>query len=106
MQRAEKKEGSEVASNNFNFEYFIDYLKRKVHLLNVESNSYKKLSNIIDPEFQKNFIKTENLLLDLMDFDWILYESTGIIIIYKNYSIAIVSPKLPYLHKPFLEKLN
>lgn len=87
------------------FEYFIDYINKRVHLLNRE-NGFKLLSDRIDYRFQKDFIEEESLLVDVIDFDWFLYEVNGIIVLYKNSNYQLVNPVMPFLHKEYVEKLG
>jgi hypothetical protein len=87
--------------DNVEFEYFIDYINKKIHLLDSGNVNMKNLINTITPEFQKLFIEKESLLADLIEFEWICYSSDGIIASYNDYSVKLMNPKLPYLHKPF-----
>lgn len=83
------------------FEYHIDYINKKVHLLDWTQSTNGNLVNNISPDYQKSFIKAEALLQDVIDFDWICYGSDGLITAYKNYNIKILNHKLPYLHRPY-----
>lgn len=93
--------------NNTEFEYQIDYVKRKVHMLDMKSAiSGESLANAMDSEFARIFIKQECLLQDIVDFDWIIYMSNGMIANFKDYNFSIISPRLPYLHKPYLDAMQ
>lgn len=83
--------------------YFIDYLGKKIHLLDMDEPGRKTITNAIDPTFQQKLIEQEGLLNDVMDFDWLVYATDGIIASYRNYNFKFVNPKLPYLHQPYLE---
>jgi hypothetical protein len=85
--------------------YFIDYIGKRIHLLDMNTPGRMSLTNSIDPTFQQKFIDQEQLLNDILDFEWICYGSDGIIASYKNYNFKFVNQKLPWVHKPFLEAL-
>jgi hypothetical protein len=88
---------------NTDIEYHIDYVNKKMHLLDLNVSEINKLTNQIDPTYQRKVIDHEGLLQDLLDFEWICYANDGYVASYLNYNFKILSPKLPYLHKPYLE---
>lgn len=93
--------------NNTEFDYQIDYINKKIHLIDKFGlHNDNSLVNAVDPEFQQAFIKQYMLLEDIVDFDWIVYASNGIVAQFRGYAFAIISPKLPYLHKPYLEAMQ
>lgn len=102
MQKAVKRR-DHVELRNVKFEYHIDYINKRLHLLNIDHR--RKISDVIGLDFQAEFIKAEKLLIDILDFDWYLYESQGIIVLYKNSSYFLTSHLMPYLHKDYLNKL-
>jgi hypothetical protein len=83
------------------FEYYIDYINKKIHLLDWTQRSSGNLVNNISPDYQKRFLEAEALMQDVIDFDWIIYGSDGLISSYRNYNFKILNVKLPYLHKPY-----
>jgi hypothetical protein len=83
--------------------YYIDYIGKRIHLLDLDNAGRRSLTNAIDPTFQKLFIEQEMLMEDVLEFDWICYATDGIIASYKNYNFKYMNPKLPYLHAPFVE---
>jgi hypothetical protein len=86
--------------------YYIDYIAKKVHLLDLDEVGRTSLTNAIDIHFQKEFIEQESLLIDLLDFDWICYATDGIVAIYRDYNFKFLNPKLPYLYKEYLEVMK
>jgi hypothetical protein len=91
---------------NTNIEYHIDYVNKKFHVLDIENSGVAKLTNCIDPTYQKKVIEHENLLQDLLDFEWVCYSPDGYVASYLNYNFKVLSPKLPYLHKPYLDYMQ
>ena len=87
--------------DNIELEYHIDYLQRKIHLLDLGPRHSQTLLNIISPEFQKKFVKQEALLIDIVDFDWVLYCGSGLVILYSNYTANIVGKSEKWLYTPF-----
>ncbi len=87
---------------NTEIEYHIDYVNKKMHILDL-SNGFNKLTNQIDPTYQKLVIEHESLLQDVIDFEWVCYANDGYIASYMNYNFKILNPKLPYLHKPYMD---
>ena len=87
--------------NNTELDYYVDYINKKIHLLDMERDTSKSLANIISPDFQNKLIEQEGLLQDILDFDWVCYCYDGIIASYRNYNFKLVNPKLPYLHRPY-----
>jgi hypothetical protein len=83
-------------------EYFIDYIGRSIHLLDLSNSHYRRLLNAIGPELQNELIEKEHLLQDVLTFDWICYSNTGLIMEYKNYSLVFVSKNDKRLHRPFV----
>lgn len=93
--------------DNIELVYFIDYLGRKVHLLEKSnSGTQDSLPNVLSPSFQRKLIEREHLLIDLMDFDWILYSQGRFVTRYRAYNLAIVSKTEKWLHKPFLDDIG
>lgn len=90
--------------DNIELEYFIDYINNKMHLLDSSLNSHTigNLPNVIGTGFQKKLIEKENLLIDVIDFEWICYCPNGVVMAFKDYNLKLISKKLPWLHKPFL----
>lgn len=91
---------------NSKIEYFVDYINKKVHLLDLDNFGTRSLTNAICPEFQNKLIEQENLLKDVVDFEWICYGTDGIIASYKEYNFKYCNPKLPYLHEPYKEVMK
>jgi|SRR3954465_9874378 hypothetical protein len=83
--------------------YYIDYVGKRIHLLDMDGQGRTSLTNAIDPTFQKLFVEQEMLMTDILEFDWICYGTDGIIASYRNYNFKFMNPKLPYLHKPFVD---
>jgi hypothetical protein len=83
--------------------YYIDYVGKRIHLLDMDGQGRTSLTNAIDPTFQKLFVEKEMLMTDILEFDWICYGTDGIIASYSNYNFKYMNPKLPYLHKPFVD---
>jgi hypothetical protein len=83
--------------------YYIDYVGKRIHLLDMDGQGRTSLTNAIDPTFQKLFVEKEMLMTDILEFDWICYGTDGIIAAYSNYNFKYMNPKLPYLHKPFVD---
>lgn len=93
--------------DNIILEYYIDYIGNKIHLLEKRSTSnYDSLVNNIGPEFQKRIIDSENLLIDVIDFEWLLYCSNDLVFTYKDYNLNIVSKTEKRLYGPFLSFLE
>lgn len=95
-----------VRINNTELEYFIDFITKKMHLLDLDNSGTKTLTNAIDPHFQQALIDQENLLQDIIDFEWLVYATDGIIASYSDYNFKFVNPKLPYLHKPYVDVMK
>jgi hypothetical protein len=85
--------------------YFIDYLNKRIHLMDRTSVGQITLVNTIDPTFQQKMIEQEQLLRDIIDFEWICYGSDGFISSYSNYNFKVLNSKLPYLYKPYLDEV-
>jgi hypothetical protein len=92
--------------NNIEFDYSIDYINRKMHLLDMEYSRKQALFNGINPDFQKRLVEAENLLQDVLTFEWICYGSDGIIAAYSNYNFKYTSPKMPYLNRAYLDIMD
>jgi hypothetical protein len=92
---------------NIQVEHFVDYLNGRIHLLEKGLSTYSNsLPNIIGPEFQKSFIEREQLLIDVMDFDWVCYCSNRLILLFKGHSLTLIPNEYKTLHKPFLDVLE
>lgn len=89
--------------DNTEVTYFIDYINKKMHVLDSDSPGRMSLTNAIDPHFQKRLLEQENLLQDIIDFEWFCYGTDGIIASYHDYNFKYVNAKLPWVHKPFLD---
>lgn len=87
-------------------EYHIDYLQKKIHLLDVGPRFSNTLVNMISPDFQKKFVDTENLLIDIISFEWLLYCGSGLVISYKDYSASLVLDRPKWLYGPFLGRIQ
>lgn len=90
---------------NTDIEYHVDYIEKKIHLLDLDRDQARSLTNTISPDFQKRMVEQEGLLQDVLNFDWICYASDGIICSYSNYNFKFMNPKLPYLFEPFIEEM-
>jgi hypothetical protein len=90
-----------VKIDNIELEYHIDYLQRKIHILDLGPRHSNTLVNIISPDFQKRFVKQEALLIDIIGFDWVLYCGSGLVILYNNYSANVVGKNEKWLYTPF-----
>ena len=88
------------------FEYYVDYITKKVHLLDLNHFGTQSLTNAICPDFQAKLIEEENLLTDVIDFEWLCYGTDGIIASYKDYNFKFANYKLPYLYPPYLEVMG
>jgi hypothetical protein len=86
--------------NGVELEYQIDYVGRTFHIK--DKGRYHNLFNVISPEFQMNVIEGENLLLDIIDFDWICYGSNSLVMEFKEYGLVFVSKTDNRLYKPFM----
>jgi hypothetical protein len=91
--------------NNTEILYFIDYLNRGIHLLDLDRSGRMSLTNAIDPRFQQALIDHENLLQDVMDFEWYCYGTDGIIAVYRNYNFSFLKD-YSIMHKPFVELMK
>lgn len=87
--------------DNIEIIYFIDYIGRKVHILEV-SKSTQSILNAIGPQFQKELIEKELLLIDVMDFEWLIYALGGLVMAYKDYNLVFVDKTDKKLHSPFI----
>ena len=56
----------------------------------------------MSPEFQMNVIEGEQLLIDVLDFDWICYGSGGLIMEFKESGLMFVSKDDKRLYKPYM----
>jgi hypothetical protein len=92
--------------NNVEVEYHIDYLQKKIHLLDLGPRFSNTLVNMISPDFQKEFIDSESLLIDIMTFEWILYCGSGLVILYNNYQASLVLDRPKWLYRPFLGRIQ
>jgi hypothetical protein len=88
---------------NTEIRYHIDYLQKKIHLLDLKERGTKLLINEISPQYQEELVKHEQLLQDVLNFDWYCYLQDGLILLYNDYNTKFVSAKLPYLYSPFVE---
>ena len=86
--------------DNVEFEYYVDYINKRIHLMDVNAHG-QSIINAISSELQKKLIFSEGLLSATIDFEWYCYNYDGIIVSYKDYCYKIESHKMPYLHKPF-----
>lgn len=86
--------------------YFIDYISKRIHIIDLQTAGKSRIENIIDPGFQQELIEKEQLLEDILDFEWIVYGIYSVIASYKNYNFRFLNKKLPWLHQPFLDMLE
>jgi hypothetical protein len=92
---------------NISFTYFIDYLGRRIHLLEAKGNSvYQSLANSMSPQFKNELIESEALLMDVKEFDWIIYSYGGLILSHTGYSMSILSKSEDCLYQPYLEAIQ
>jgi hypothetical protein len=91
---------------NSELEYFIDYLNKRIHLLDLNKFGTMTLTNNLDPSFQQELINQESLLSDIMDFDWICYGTDGIITEYSHYNFKFLSYNTLLLHQPYVDKMK
>jgi hypothetical protein len=93
--------------NNVSFSYHIDYINRRIHLLEAKGNSvYQSLANAMSPQFKKQVIDQELLLEDTIEFEWIVYSFGGLVLRSIGFSLDIVSKEETYLHKAYLEAIK
>jgi hypothetical protein len=92
--------------DNTHFDYYVDYITKKIHLLDLNNFSTMTLTNAMCPEFQAKLIEKESLLSDVIDFEWLCYGTDGLIASYRNYNFKFANSKLPYLYPPYLEKME
>ena len=90
--------------DNIEIIYFLDYIERRIHLLEV--NKSKSILNEISPDFQKRIIEQEHLLMDVIDFEWILYASGGLIFAFKDYNLHFIEKTDKRLHSPFKAQIE
>jgi hypothetical protein len=90
---------------DLDLEYFVDFLNKRIHLLGKEDRGHLYLANTMSPDFQKRFIEHHNLLEDVLDFEWLCYLKSRIVISYANYGYKWISANHPKLHKSFLQKM-
>jgi hypothetical protein len=91
---------------NIEVTYLIEYIEKRIHVLDLSNSNYGGLQNVIGPDFQKELIEKEHLLIDVMDFDWVLYCSGGLVMTYKGYNLNLVSKTEKWLHAPFLSRIQ
>lgn len=94
-----------VKIDNINIEYYVDYLKRQMHLLDLENFANQSVRNCIDQTWQRKLIYQEMLLTDVMDFDWYIYALDGVVLVYRHYNLSFVDD-YSQLHQAFTEKLK
>lgn len=87
-------------------EYYIDYLEKRFHLLEKDRMMFRGLPNLIDSDFQRKIIKQENLLLGVLDFEWVLYCSSGLVMTYKDFNLQLMPKYEKWLHRPFLDVID
>jgi hypothetical protein len=93
--------------DSMKIEYFIDYINRKIHILDLENfSTMGGLANKISRDFQRKLIEEENLMQDMIEFEWFCYCSNGFVLLYKDYNVVFLNKKLPWLHRPFLDVLE
>lgn len=93
--------------NDTELEYFIDYINKIIHLMDLDNSGTRSLTNAIDPTFQKMFIEQESLLKDVYDFKWICYGTDGIITEYRTYNFNFISSHYnELLHEPYVSKMK
>jgi hypothetical protein len=95
-----------VKIDNVEVDYHIDYLGKKIHLLDLGPRYSNTLVNMISPDFQKKFIKKECLLIDIVTFDWILYCGSGLVILYKDFQAMLILDNQKWLYGPFLGRIK
>lgn len=87
-------------------EYFVDYLNKRIHILDLDHSGMRTLTNAIDPTFQRKFVEQEHLLSDVLDFQWLCYATDGIIAEYRNYNFKFVPRDERNLHQPYVKKME
>lgn len=71
--------------------FYVNYLERTVHILEMENNPTNRLTNKIDPSWQHRFIDENLLLQDVYEFDWYIYGADGLVMKYRNYNFTFVN---------------
>lgn len=90
---------------NTEIEYFIDYLDNKIHILDKSKSYYNDLPNSIGPEFQKELIEKDHLLLDIISFEWVCYCAGGFVLVYNSRTLRIISATEKWLHRPYMDAI-
>jgi|1185.fasta_scaffold77493_3 hypothetical protein len=87
--------------NDIKFDYYINYLGKSVHLLDLSNSHFKTLLNAMCADFQKKLIEEEALLQDVLGFDWICYGQSGLIMEFNKYGLQFISKGDKRLHAPY-----
>src|SRR3954466_2323569 len=87
-------------------DFHVDYINKKVHLLDLNQNTSFGLFDVISPDLKTKFAQDHDFMMDVLTFDWICYGRDGIVCSYDNYNFKYMNPKLPYLHEPYLDEME
>lgn len=90
--------------DNTNFDYYVDYVEKRIHIKDHESSQTYSVMNQISPMFQMWLIEEEGLLSDVIAFDWYLYTGSDIVARWSDYTFKFISSTEPSVHKPYLKK--
>lgn len=87
-------------------EIHVEHKEKRIHVLELSPPSYNGLHNSIGPEFQKKLIEQANLLIDVLDFEWICYGAGGVILTYKDYGLQLGNGNPNALHWAFVKRIK
>jgi hypothetical protein len=97
--------GDYMKLDGVNFEYFIDYINNRIHIIDLDQYG-TTVANSISPSWQRKLIEQELLLEDIMEFEWICYGRDGYIAKYRDYNFSYVAPNSILVHQPYLKKME
>jgi hypothetical protein len=97
------KEEKAVQFENAKFEYYVDYVEKRIHIKDHESAHTYSVMNQISPDFQKWLVREEELLIDVLEFDWYLYTGNDIVARWSDYTFKFITPTESSVYKPYLK---
>jgi len=92
--------------NGIEIKFHVDYIERIIHLFDVNSSHIQSLVNNISPSFQKDLIQQGQLLLDVLDFEWVCYSLNAPIFGYKDYNLYFINETEKRLYEPYRRVLK
>lgn len=87
-------------------DYYIDFPNKRIHLLDLDKDERRTLTNSIGLTFQVRFLTELELDADIMGFEWYCYGTDGNVARYRNHAFKYIPLSSKTIYKPFAKVMD